>query len=345
MLFAFGLNASLWLALARGDAEPLVEALASLPVLAENAQWATFLRNHDELDLSRLTAEQRSDVMAVFAPKADMRIYNRGIRRRLASMMRGDRRHIELAYSLQFTMPGTPVLRYGEEIGMGEDLKLPGREAIRTPMQWDDTPDRRLLHGRTRSPDPARPHARHLRGRQSQRGAATAGLDSLLRWFEQLIRVLLECPEICDGQPSLVDVPLPRSVLAHRYGGPAGGVLLLHNLADYAGDARSQQSRPGQASRPGVRRFGVRTSSPQGEGGPPRRLGVSLDQDRRLIRSLDRRTRDASAVALAVQPVGDHAPGGGAGTAFRCITLALRPALMTLFFLSFICCANESRKA
>ena len=66
-----------------------------------------------------------------------MRIYGRGIRRRLASMMNGDRSRIELAYSLQFSMPGTPVLRYGEEIGMGEDLKLPGRESIRTPMQWD----------------------------------------------------------------------------------------------------------------------------------------------------------------------------------------------------------------
>ena len=66
-----------------------------------------------------------------------MRLYGRGIRRRLAPMMDGDRRRIELAYSLQFTMPGTPVLRYGEEIGMGEDLTLPGREAIRTPMQWD----------------------------------------------------------------------------------------------------------------------------------------------------------------------------------------------------------------
>ena len=69
-----------------------------------------------------------------------MRLYGRGIRRRLAPMLRGDRRRIELAYALQFSMPGTPVLRYGEEIGMGENLALPGRDAIRTPMQWDDSP-------------------------------------------------------------------------------------------------------------------------------------------------------------------------------------------------------------
>src|SRR4029079_19056667 len=100
------------------------------------AQWATFLRNHDELDLSKLTDEQRNDVQDEFAPRPEMRIYQRGIRRRLAPMMRGERRRIELAYSLQFSLPGTPVLRYGEEIGMGENLSLKERYAIRTPMQW-----------------------------------------------------------------------------------------------------------------------------------------------------------------------------------------------------------------
>ncbi len=78
-------------------------------------------------------------MIAAFAPKPDMRLYGRGIRRRLAPMLRGDRRHIELAYALQFSLPGTPVVRYGEEIGMGENLALEGREAIRTPMQWDSS--------------------------------------------------------------------------------------------------------------------------------------------------------------------------------------------------------------
>ncbi|MBA2699905.1 MAG: trehalose synthase, partial [Nocardioidaceae bacterium] len=140
MLFAFLLNTKLWLALARRDSEPLVEALQALPRLPAMAQWASFLRNHDELDLSKLTDEQRNDVFRAFAPKQDMRIYGRGIRRRLTPMFGGDRRHIELAYSLQFSMPGTPVVRYGEEIGMAENLALSGRNAIRTPMQWDDGP-------------------------------------------------------------------------------------------------------------------------------------------------------------------------------------------------------------
>ena len=187
MMFSFGLNAVLWLALARGEAEPLVEALHSMPKLPAMAQWATFLRNHDELDLSRLTQEQRADVMRAFAPKADMRIYDRGIRRRLAPMLRGDRRHIELAYSLQFTMPGTPVLRYGEEIGMGEDLSLAGR---------DVDPHADAVGGDNRtagSPRPSRELVRPMptRGRFSNRNVNVrqqrTDPSSLLRWFGQLI--------------------------------------------------------------------------------------------------------------------------------------------------------------
>jgi len=234
MMFSFGLNAQLWLALARQDAEPIIEALGAMPRLPADAQWATFLRNHDELDLSRLTDEQRSDVMKAFAPRPDMQIFGRGIRRRLAPMLRGDRRRIELAYSLQFSMPGTPVLRYGEEIGMGENLALPGRDSIRTPMQWDGTrsagfssaaPERLVQPLPTRGAfGPKRVNVRD----QSR------NVDSLLRWFEQLIRVLRECPEIGLGTPTVVGVPAPRSVLVHRFDAGEGSILLVHNLADRA---------------------------------------------------------------------------------------------------------------
>ena len=202
------------------------------PPLPAMAQWATFLRNHDELDLSKLTDEQRRDVFRAFAPKKDMQIYGRGIRRRLAPMFRGDRRRIELAYSLQFTMPGTPVLRYGEEIGMGENLALSGRSSIRTPMQWDDG----TAAGFSTSTDLG------LAALATTRGSYGSGKvnvraqqrdpGSLLRWFEQLIRTLRECPEIGVGQCTVLDVPLPRSVLAHRFDAPEGSILLLHNLSD-----------------------------------------------------------------------------------------------------------------
>jgi maltose alpha-D-glucosyltransferase/alpha-amylase len=232
MMFAFSLNARLWLALARCDAEPLIEALGSLPKLAAMAQWATFLRNHDELDLSKLTDEQRGDVMAAFAPKPEMRLYGRGIRRRLASMMNGNQARIRLAYSLQFTMPGTPVLRYGEEIGMGEELKLPGRESIRTPMQWDAS-----RTGGFSTAEPAQlvrplPARGNYTAKRVNVEAQRPDRQSLLRWFEEMIRVLRECPEVGVGQPSVLDAALPRSVLVHRYDAPEGTILLLHNLAD-----------------------------------------------------------------------------------------------------------------
>jgi maltose alpha-D-glucosyltransferase/alpha-amylase len=233
MLFAFDLNAHLWLALARRDAEPLVSSIGSLPTLPAMAQWATFLRNHDELDLSRLTEEQRGDVMKAFAPRPTMRIYDRGIRRRLASMLDNDQRHIRLAYSLQFTMPGTPVLRYGEEIGMGENLRLPGREPIRTPMQWDDG----RAAGFSSAAAQALIRPTSSRGRYGAKAvnvrAQRRSPDSLLRWFEELIRVLRECPEIGVGVPTVLDLA-PRSVLVHRYDAPEGSIVLFHNLSEVA---------------------------------------------------------------------------------------------------------------
>jgi maltose alpha-D-glucosyltransferase/alpha-amylase len=232
MVFDFLLNPKTWLALARQNAEPLIEALTSAVELPAYATWATFLRNHDELDLSRLTDEQRGDVFSAFAPKQEMRIYGRGIRRRLAPMLGNDPRRIELAYALQFSLPGTPVVRYGEEIGMGEMLDLSGREAIRTPMQWDDGPSAgfstadldALLRPLPRR-GPFVPKRVNVRAQQRDP-------NSLLRWFQNLMYTLREAPEIGEGRCSVVDVPLPRAVLAHRFDSPSGAILLLHNLAD-----------------------------------------------------------------------------------------------------------------
>ena len=232
LMFDFVVNPKIWLALARQQAEPLADALKSAVTLPQYGQWATFLRNHDELDLSRLTDGQRADVFDVFAPKPDMRLFGRGIRRRMAPMLGGDRRRIELAYALQFSLPGTPVVRYGEEIGMGEDLSLGGREAIRTPMQWDDTANAGFS---TADPEAlARPvtmtgpyGAKRVNVRAQQRDP-----NSQLRWFENLSQTLRTAPEIGTGVASVVDVALPDAVLAHRFDAPSGSLLLLHNLAD-----------------------------------------------------------------------------------------------------------------
>ena len=232
MLFDFLGNASLWLALARGEAEPLITALDSAAPLPAMAQYATFLRNHDELDLSKLTTEQRNDVFRAFAPREDMQIFSRGIRRRLAPMLGGDRRRIELAYSLMFSWPGTPMIRYGEEIGMGEDLALPGRNAMRTPMQWDGS----ASAGFSSAPTGELIRPVVTKGRFSARRVNVLDQqrdrDSLLRWFGELIATLRECPEIGSGTCQVIDAELPPSVLVHRFDAPEGSMLLLHNLAD-----------------------------------------------------------------------------------------------------------------
>jgi maltose alpha-D-glucosyltransferase/alpha-amylase len=228
MLFDFMLNGRLVLALARRHPEPIVEALRDTPGLPRGAQWATFLRNHDEIDLSRLTTAQRAEVFAEFGPDPEMRLYDRGIRRRLAPMLGGDIPRLKLAYSLQFTLRGTPVLRYGEEIGMGEDMSLPGRAAIRTPMQWSASAGAGFSAAR----DLVRPVISGGEfGYEKVNVTAQRGHpDSLLEWFERMIRTLRESPEVGMGSCVPVDVPLPEGVLAHRADGPSGSMLFLHNL-------------------------------------------------------------------------------------------------------------------
>src|SRR6201994_2788523 len=153
MMFNFQVNQNLFYALAASDVRPLQKALLATKARPKSAQWGMFLRNHDELDLGRLSEKQRQTVFREFGPEPSMQLYNRGIRRRLAPMLQGDRRRIELAYSLMFTLPGTPVIRYGDELGMGDNLSLKERECARTPMQWSTEPNA----GFTKSAKPISP--------------------------------------------------------------------------------------------------------------------------------------------------------------------------------------------
>jgi maltose alpha-D-glucosyltransferase/alpha-amylase len=227
MLFDFVLSVNCLLALARSEAAPIVRALTSQPPMPNHAQWATFLRNHDEVDLSRLDTQEMAECFRAFGPDPDMQLYGRGIRRRLAPMLGGDQARLRLAYSLQFSLPGTPVLRYGEEIGMGDDLSLPGRESLRTPMQWSDA----TAGGFTSSADPVRPVVA-----DGPYGYPTVNVtaqqrdpDSLLRWFEHMIHTLRECPEVGSGTCTPVAVEHP-AVLVHRMDAAEGTMIFLHNL-------------------------------------------------------------------------------------------------------------------
>ncbi len=139
MGFHFPVMPRLFMALRRGDAEPLDWILSRTPALPANCQWCTFLRNHDELTLEMVTEAERQWMWREYAPEPRMRL-NLGIRRRLAPLLDNDRRKLELAATLLFALPGSPVLYYGDEIGMGDNIWLPDRNGVRTPMQWEPAP-------------------------------------------------------------------------------------------------------------------------------------------------------------------------------------------------------------
>ena len=191
----------------------------------------TFVRNHDELDLERLSEREREEVYKAFAPREDMRIYGRGIRRRLAPMLKNNRKQMELVYSLMFSLPGTPVIRYGDEIGMGDDLSLPERNSVRTAMQWS--------------------------GEQNAGFSACASADlkvaiiskgefaytkvnvqkqmrdplSFMNWTERLISARKECIEFGYGQCTTIKADHP-GILIHTCVYKNGRSLAIHNLTE-----------------------------------------------------------------------------------------------------------------
>ncbi|MDO6391619.1 alpha-amylase family protein [Pontibacter sp. BT731] len=226
MMFNFYVNQYMFYALATSNIDPLIDALVATRTDFPTVQWAHFLRNHDELDLGRLTDEQREEVFARFAPDDNMQLYDRGIRRRLSAML-GNRQHSELAYSLMFSLPGTPVIRYGDEIGMGDDLSLNERDAVRTPMQWTDdyqagfsTADK-LVHPVIDKG----PYSYHHINVENQRRDP----DSLLNWMTALIRLRQECTEIGFGDWQILKTNKPK-VLCLHYSWQGSSLIILHNF-------------------------------------------------------------------------------------------------------------------
>jgi len=227
MMFNFQVNQNLFYALATADPRPLAKALIATRPRPATSQWGMFLRNHDELDLGRLSKAQRQRVFDAFGPDKNMQLYDRGIRRRLAPMLGNDRRRLELAYSLMLTLPGTPVLRYGDEIGMGDDLRLPERNCARTPMQWSTEPQ----GGFTTSDKPVLPVIsggaygfEHVNVAAQRRDP-----DSLLNWMERVCRMRKELPEVGWGDFEILPNALP-SALVMRYDWRNNSVLFVHNL-------------------------------------------------------------------------------------------------------------------
>ncbi len=229
MGFHFPVMPRLFKALRKGDASDLVEILRQTPPIPDDCQWCTFLRNHDELTLEMVSEEDRQWMWHEYAPEPRMRL-NQGIRRRLAPLLDNDRRKIELAYALLFALPGSPVLYYGDEIGMGDDVTLDDRNGVRTPMQWTDgpnagfsaAPSERLYSPVIHTPPyaPAQVNAAH------QQAEGTSLFNALRR----LIQLRKQHPAFGRGSYSTLECGNPAVFGCLRsWGGQ--NLLALHNLS------------------------------------------------------------------------------------------------------------------
>jgi maltose alpha-D-glucosyltransferase/alpha-amylase len=234
LLFAFTVNQAMYLALAREDAAPLAAALEALPPIPADCQWAHFVRNHDELTLDKLTDAEREEVFAAFGPHEGMQLYGRGLRRRLPTMLGGDERRLRMVYSLVFSLPGTPVLFYGEEIGMAENLAIEGRYSVRAPMQWTSEPQA----GFTTAAEACRPVVAGGPFGFERVNVAAQRRDpgSLLNWMERLIRRRRETPELGWGAWRRLATG-DRAVFAHRADWEGSTVVAAHNLAGRSAEA------------------------------------------------------------------------------------------------------------
>jgi maltose alpha-D-glucosyltransferase/alpha-amylase len=230
MCLNFNLNQALALALVRQDAGALIHNLQAMPTLPRDGAWANFVRNHDEWSLDKLTEAERQEVFRAFGPGPEMQLFGRGLRRRLPTMVDGDQARLRLAYSLMFALPGAPVLFYGEEIGMAENLEIEGRMSVRSPMQWSNRENGGFSEA---SPEMlCRPLLESRKWGPSAINVLDQERDSssLLAWMERLIRQRREMPEISFGSWSLLPVSDP-AILALSYQWGDRRSILIHNLA------------------------------------------------------------------------------------------------------------------
>ncbi|MCC9167327.1 alpha-amylase family protein [Pontibacter harenae] len=230
MSFNFLLNQYLFHAMALQEAAPLKKGLELLPHTPESCTWLNFLRHHDELTLVDLPKEKQHEIFDAFAPEENMRIYGHGIRRRLAPMLDNNRQKLELIYSLMFSLPGTPLIQYGAEIGMGEDLSLPGRVSVRTGMQWmnienggfSTAPSQNLVRPVISDGEFGYEKVSVFAQQQDN--------HSLLNWMERLIRIRRQCQELGRGVWVVVETG-HKAVFAHSCA-LHKTLVAFHNMSD-----------------------------------------------------------------------------------------------------------------
>jgi maltose alpha-D-glucosyltransferase/alpha-amylase len=230
MCFHFPVMPRLYMAIALEDRASVMDILAQTPPIPESTQWATFLRNHDELTLEMVTEEERQFMWEFYAPDPRQRL-NLGIRRRLAPLVENDRRRIELLHSLLFSLPGAPVLYYGDEIGMGDNILLEDRNGVRTPMQWNDSENGGFSNARLENlyapsindPDYGYPYVNVLAQELQQ--------ESILHTIRNMIYMRKQLPVLARAELVWLD-ELPPQALCFWRKDENGKMLALHNLSD-----------------------------------------------------------------------------------------------------------------
>jgi len=229
MSFHFPLMPRIYMTLGKDDASPLEWILKRTPTIPENCQWCTFLRNHDELTLEMVTEEERQWMWQEYAPEPRMRL-NLGIRRRLAPLLDNERRKIELAYSLLFSLPGSPVLYYGDEIGMGDNIWLPDRNGVRTPMQWTDQ-----LNGGFSKSDPQTLYSPVIGDEtfgpaQVNVEVQRSDADSLWHTVRRMIAIRKAHPTLGDGELIWIETD-SRAVAAYLRTSADEDLVMMNNLS------------------------------------------------------------------------------------------------------------------
>lgn len=230
MCFHFPVMPRLYMALAKQDRRSVVDIMNDTPAIPDGAQWATFLRNHDELTLEMVTEEERQFMWEYYAKDLKQRM-NLGIRRRLAPLMENDRRKIELLHSLLLTLAGVPMLYYGDEIGMGDNINLFDRNGVRTPMQWDDSE-----HGGFSTAPLEHLYAPPINDATFGYRAVNVQSqiddpESLLHTVRHLIQTRKQNQVLSHGKLIWLD-DLPKEALCFWREGVEGRILALHNLSD-----------------------------------------------------------------------------------------------------------------
>jgi maltose alpha-D-glucosyltransferase/alpha-amylase len=232
MAFHFPLMPRLFMAMRKENRDPIVEILARTPAIPDTCQWGIFLRNHDELTLEMVTEEERDYMYKEYAQDRKMRI-NVGIRRRLAPMMDNSRRRIELMNGMLMSLPGSPVLYYGDEIGMGDNIYLGDRDGCRTPMQWSG--DRNAGFSRANPLSLTTPIINDpVYGYQGVNvEAQEASNSSLLNFTRRLIAIRKKYPVFGRGSITFLGAE-NRSILAYVRKSETQAVLVVNNLSQYA---------------------------------------------------------------------------------------------------------------